>query len=104
MKYVVFEDERGWKHRALLRDKDPESMAAMGVIEDPPLISDLNWDELKRLIHNNLVEGGVFTWADVQAQQNGVTRAITSAVRKQLITYYRSIAKEKKNANHSGGV
>lgn len=103
MRHVIFEDEKGYLHRSLIRDDDPDDMAPMGLIEDPPLLDELDWDEIKKQIHNGLVERGLFTRADVRKAQNGVTSVVTAAIRRNLILMFRIKEQERLETNANSG-
>lgn len=82
------DEETGYLHQAWMRngDKDPTK----GIAHDPPDINRLDWDQIKRNIHNALVNQGLVTWEDIQAKQNAIGGIILAEVRKPLIALYRS--------------
>lgn len=88
MKQVKWEDERGYRHVSLVRDDDPEEKAPMGIPQGPPPLDNLDWDGIKRDLHNALVDAGLFSWRDVQ-ESGGLRGAILSVLRKRLIYLYR---------------
>ncbi len=90
MKIIIYEDEHGYKHRAMLRDSDPDHAAPSGIPLDPPDLNLIDWDEVKRELHNILVERGLSTWKDVQISQNGVTSSINTVIKRKLITLYKT--------------
>jgi hypothetical protein len=61
MKIVIWKDKHGYKHRSLLRDTDRDDQAAYGVPQDPPDLNQIDWEEVKKEIHNHLVEKGLIT-------------------------------------------
>ena len=91
MKVVIWVDEDGYKHRAMLRDADDDELAPTAGIplEAPPDLRHLNWEGLARDLHNLLVERGLVTWDDVVAAQNGVTSAIVTVFKRPIIALYR---------------
>ena len=98
MRRIVFEDRYGKKHVSMVRDGDPDDAAPNGIILDPPDLERLDWEEIKRDLHNALVDAGLVTWADVQRKQ-GLRVAILRAVRKKLVYLYREVDKEAKNGD-----
>jgi hypothetical protein len=79
MKLVQWTDGDGYLHHSLLMESDPDSQAENGIPLDPP--SPAGFDipaEVKRDLHNELSARGLLTWADVLAQQNGVTGVVRS--------------------------
>lgn len=95
MKIVVWTDGGGYKRRSMLRDRDPDQMAPEGIPLDPPDLSQLDWEEIKRELHNALVDKGLSTWGDVQRQQNGVTSSILSVMKRRVVALYRNDITEK---------
>lgn len=89
MKYVFWTDDKGYKHRSLVRDTDPDTSAPMGIPADPPDLSQINWAHLEKALHNTLVDRGLFTWEDVQRSGNALVGAINSVLKRELQTLYR---------------
>jgi len=89
MRMVIWEDIYGYKRRSAVRDFDRDELAEYGISQDPPTLDDLDWDAIKRDLHNALVSRGIFDYNDVTRTQNGVTGAILSAMRGKLITLYK---------------
>ena len=90
MKRVIWTDSRGIKHASVIRDHDNESMAAHGMPADPPDVFGLDWNEIAKELHNTMVDRGLFTWADVQTQQNGIAGVLTSVLRPKIIALFRT--------------
>lgn len=103
MKEVIWIGPDGRKHKSLIRDHDPEHLAQSGVPLDPPDIFRLDWEMLKTELHNALVERGLSTWSDVNAQQSGVTSAILSVFKRPIIGLYRERDREAKLAQEISG-
>jgi hypothetical protein len=95
MRTVTWTDQRGWKHRSLVRDGDPDELAPQGLLHDPPNLELLDWEAVKQDLHNALAAQGLYTWSDVQRRgaEDGLRGAILSAVRKRLINLYREANK-----------
>lgn len=89
MKLVEWTDERGYKHLSLLRDNDPDEMAPAGISRDPPDIEQLDWNEIKKKLHNLLVELRLSDWRDAQRGKAGIQSAILGAVRRPLSELYK---------------
>lgn len=79
----------------MLRDEDPDHLAPAGIPKDPPDIQRLDWEEIKRLIHNELVDRGLETWADVENSQNGISSSILAVLKRQLVGLYRAAPPEE---------
>lgn len=91
MKPVIWTDDKGYKHRSLIRDEDPERFASKGIPAGPPDLDHLDWEEIKRELNNYLVDKELFTWDDVMRSQNGITLAL-GLLRRRLIAYYRELS------------
>lgn len=89
MRIVIWTDVDGYKHRSAIRDFDPDELAEHGISQDPPTIHDLDWEAIKRDLHNSLITRGLYDYNDVVRTQNGVTGAIISAMRGRLVTLYK---------------
>ena len=89
MRHAYYTDSRGRKRRTLVRDADPDSVAERGIPADPPDVLQLDWDSLPTKLHNALVDRGLYTWADVQRQSDGLTGAILDVLRVDLIRLFR---------------
>jgi hypothetical protein len=88
MKLVTWTDNRGYKHRSLVRDGDSEEMGPQGILQDPPNLDELDWEGIKRDLHNSLVDIGLISWRDVQ-EVRGLRGAIISAMKRRLVYLYR---------------
>lgn len=90
MRIVIVEDRFGYKRAYWLKNEEPDSAAEEGIPISPPDLDLLDWETVKRDLHNMLVDRGLFTWMDVQRAQNGVTASILAAMRKRTIALYRN--------------
>lgn len=86
MKQVIYEDERGRKHLSTIRDTDTDP--SIGFLQSPPDVDKLNWDEIKRTLHNLLLEKGIFTVRDAQRYQKDFNWCVLVAVQKPLFRMY----------------
>ena len=89
MKTVIWTDARGFKHRSLVRNGDPDTAAPMGLRQDPPDLHQLDWDEIARDMHNAFVELGVVTWADLQRPGVDLRRVILGATQRRIQSLFR---------------
>jgi len=90
MKLVEWKDTSGLYHSSLIRDGDPDSSAPQGLPQDPPDITQLNWREIQKALHNELVVRRLITLEDITRSQSGLTAAILTAVKQQVVALYRS--------------
>lgn len=89
MKIEVYEDRRGYLRAAQIRDNDPPEMAPHGIPLDPPDLDQLDWEEIKRDIHNSLVRSRLFTWRDVLRRQNAISGIVARTIKAHIVRLYR---------------
>lgn len=89
MRIIVYTDPHGKRHRAAVPDNVPDEQAKFGLRLDPPDLSTLDWDGIRDDIHNALVDLGVSTWRDWQAQQHAVQGAILRPLVRRLVALLR---------------
>lgn len=92
MRSVYWTDEQGLKHHSLLRDHEDDSMAPDGLNQDPPdVINGIDWHQVARDLHNQLVERRLFSEEDITADRSGtlLTGAVLSSLRRQVVLLYR---------------
>ena len=89
MRHVIWTDKDGRKHRSFVKDNYDDAMAPQGIPGDPPDIYELDWERIKLKLHNALVDRRLFVYQDVVSQQHGVTGAILSALRGDIIALYK---------------
>jgi hypothetical protein len=89
MRKVEWIDKEGYMRVSSVRDEDPDELAHEGISLDPPSVERLDWDAIKRDLHNQLVMRKLFTYDDLVRKQNGVTGAVLAAVRKPVITLFK---------------
>ena len=89
MRKIEHIDRHGYKHIRLIRDHDPDEAAEIGIPLEPPDVGGLDWEGIKRDLHNALVDRGLFTWQDVQRAQNALTSVAISVLRRRLVLLYR---------------
>lgn len=95
MRFVIFTDERGFRRRAMIRDKDGDEMARSGVPAGPPDLDFIDWEAVKRDINNLLVEHRLFTWDDVNRSPMGL-KVIEGTIRRYLSAIYQEAARQSK--------
>jgi len=102
MKIVTWTDKDGYNHRSMLRDSDPDDLAYAGIPLDPPSLDQLDWDEMKRNLHNALVDQGLHDMRDVNQMGNGITSAIMTTFKRQILVLYKMQEAAKRNAKSGG--
>ena len=89
MRRVIWEDRNGYTRASLVRDGDPDEAAEYGVPIEPPDLDEIDWEEVKRDLHNNLVRKGLFTYEDMRNAQKGIRSAVILALHKKVVDLYR---------------
>lgn len=101
MREVAWMDRHGYKHVSLIRDDMSDDMAEQGIPLEPPKLDKLNWEEVKRDLHNALIDQRLFGWQDVQRAQNALTGILVRVLKRQLVLLYRIEDQEvKEHAKH----
>lgn len=101
MKRVEWIDRNGYKLAALVRDDDPESLAEAGIPQIPPDLGQLDWEGLKRDLHNALMEAQILTWEDLQKTNANLQGIACRALKRHLVQLYRS---DDQEVRHGGDI
>lgn len=86
MKKVTFTDDNGYNHHSLVRDGDTDP--STGILQSPPDLRRLDWEEMARVIHNKLLERDLINLKDVQIRQNEFNQIILASVGKRIFALY----------------
>ena len=91
MKTVEWTDERGYDHRALVRDEDSLKVAqqGMGISLDPPPMENIDWEAVKRDLHNNLLRLGVTSWEAVRVTNQMFASALIKSLKRHVIDAFK---------------
>ena len=90
MKLVKWYDEDGFLRQVYGRDNDSEEVAReTGVVHEPPDLSEIDWHEVQKELHNLLTQRGLITWLDVQQNGNGLMNAVKTVMKRRIIALYR---------------
>lgn len=88
MRLIETIDENGWKHKTYVKDNDPDT--AKGINADPPDINQIDWEGVKRDLHNSLIEQDI-NGLSIRSSQSGLNSIIISVLKRRLVALYRSI-------------
>ena len=89
MRRVIWEDRNSYTRAALVRDGDPDDVAEYGVPIEPPDLDQIDWEEVKRDLYNNLVRKGLFSYEDMRDAQKGIRSAVILALHKKVVDLYK---------------
>lgn len=89
MKHVTWQDEQGYKRCSLLRDKDSDQDAAIGIPVGPPDMEELDWELIKKELNNLLVDRELYTFNDIQFNVGALQSSILSVIRPKLLRLYK---------------
>lgn len=89
MKTVVYTDENGWMHKSIIRNNMPNHQADLGIMQDPPDLLRLNWEEIAKELNNLLVQRDLITLKDVSESRGGLANAIQVVMLKKIIALYK---------------
>jgi len=92
MKAVTY-DEDGWLRRSHVLDTMSALDAHKGVPSNPPDITQLDWNEIKRELNNLLIQRGLIERNDLNGQGINLLRsAVQSVITKKIIMLYKQEA------------
>ena len=89
MRVVKWTDDKGYMRARSIPDSAPDEMAMLGIPEESPDVNQLDWEMVKRTLHNQLMARHLITKGDVDRSQVGVTAAVRAALVKPLLALYR---------------
>lgn len=99
MKRVVWMSTDGYKHCAVIPDNEPVYNYSMGIPCDPPDINQINWEAVKRELHNLLVERELIVMADVNRKPENLKSAANAVLYKRLVALYTNQNSLKEESN-----
>lgn len=85
MKILIYEDENGYLRRSLVKDND--TTPEYGIPQNIPNLDNLDWNEIKKELHNELTRIGLITWADVQ--RGNLIPIVNKIFKRRLINLYK---------------
>jgi hypothetical protein len=97
MKKVKWTSPDGYIHCRMLPDSEPDESAEMGIPCEPPDINTIDWEGVKRDLHNLLVERELIGMAAVNRAPELLRSAATQVLYKRLIALYQTPLKEESN-------
>lgn len=89
MKVTRWIDSNGYQRVSVVHDKDSVLEAVHGLRKGPPDITALDWEDIIRDLHNELVDRKLFSYQDVIQSKSGISGAILSVLRRRIITLYK---------------
>ena len=89
MRLVKWTDNDGYDHLAWVKNNTSDLDAPEGLPADPPDIHAIDWDEVKKELHNQLVERQLIDWEAVCQSENGLNNVILSVLKRRLQSLYR---------------
>jgi len=96
MRYVEWEDQNGCLRLSLLRDSDPDEMAASGIPVRTIDVDEIDWLAVKRELHNEMIKRRILTWKDVQ-QKGGLRGLVALTLQREVIRLMKTLNKETKD-------
>lgn len=87
MKLVKYTDADGYNRQSLVRNAgdDPEQ----GIPQDPPDLSQIDWQGVQRDLHNELVTRELITFRNVSKSPGGLGAAVVTVLKNRLVHLYR---------------
>jgi len=90
VKILTYTDEDNYIRKSLVRDND--TSPEFGIPQDIPDLNELDWNEIKRELHNELTKAGIKTWKDIQ-QTGNLMSVVNKVIKRRLINLYKLEAK-----------
>lgn len=88
MKRVIWTDDQGMKHRAILPDNVGDDMAKFGIPDGPPDILRMDWNSIQREINQYIIDNGLWGQDEMTSSQSGVAGALV-ILKRHLLALYR---------------
>lgn len=89
MRLVEWTDTNGWKHLSWIKDNDKPEQAQNGLRHDPPDVNRIHWEEVKKELHNAMVDKKLENWQDIQKHQAALTSITASVIKRHLVYLFR---------------
>lgn len=88
MKHIIWTDEKGWKHRMLVKDTDGMREAKYGIKQDPPMISAGDWEALRREVNNFMVDNNLYKFQDYVSNQSAAM-ALLNLIKRFIVAQFK---------------
>lgn len=102
MRVVKYIDKKGYLRAAMIKEEDPDSMAKYGIPVEIPDLETLDWDGLKRDMHNALTQAELYTLENVMKSGQAFAPAMT-VMKRYLHEIYMMDRSETTQDKSSGG-
>lgn len=89
MRRIKWTDPNGWIRCAMIRDSDPDESASKGIPCDPPDVNLIDWEAVKRDLHNLLTERELITMADIYRKSEHIRSATQAVLYERLLELYK---------------
>lgn len=86
---VKWIDDDGYKHLSIMPQKFKLHNPSEGFPNDPPNLDLIDWDLVKKELHNLLVDRRIVTFADLQNKNGDLANAILLVIRPKLVELYK---------------
>lgn len=86
---VSWIDGQGWRRASILPSSDTVSPPEAGIPVGPPDLNDVDWESVKRDLHNRFMDGKLYSWSDVQRNHGLFTAALMHQLRAEILRIYR---------------
>ena len=95
MRTVVWTDNSGYKHKSVVRDQDGDDVAqrGMGLSNDPPNVNDIDWEAVKRNLHNLMLDRNLTTWSAVKRSDSHIGGLFIQVLKGPVMAWLREVDK-----------
>jgi len=91
LKIVEWTDARGYKHRAAIRDGDTlaDAQNGRGIPLDPPDVASIDWEAVRRDLHNHLLQLGITNFEVVRSGRSQLNSALIRTLKTHVMELLR---------------
>ncbi len=88
MRLVKWTDDNGYRRAALVKNDGTETDGPHGIAVAPPDLERIDWESCRKQIQNALVDSELFSWQDIQLNQQKFQSAL-ALFRRWVVSLYR---------------
>jgi len=93
---VKWQDDKGFKHLSIMPSKFKLQHPSQGFPNDPPNLDMIDWELVKKELHNLLVDRRLITFQDLNGKNGDLANAILLVIRPKLVELYKTQKMEVK--------
>ena len=99
MRLVRYTTEDGWKYQSWITEEMLVSESEKGIPHNPPDVTRLPWGDIKREMHNLLIDRNLITLKNVDENPGMLGNTILKIIQPRLVALYKENPGYKKSPN-----